>query len=205
MRYLLNDFQLNKQSIELFNDYYQRQGKRYFYDLLKPLADLDNLTETDFFDWGQNEQYQQEIGVGECAGVSLDVVGTIINDAREKIESAGGALEDENLAAAVYHAYTAFVIGAKALLLSKDIKCNTHIGILDSFQENYIQTGDFPLPGDFASYVLRINEQQPSLTFAAKYLEDAKSFVALVIATREEQLSGSAGSDKLVIGNYYKA
>lgn len=205
MRYLLDDFAAESIGGELFNDYYQRQGKRYFYNLLKPLADLDSLGETDFFDWGQNQQYEQEIGVGECAGVSLDVVGTIINDARQKIESAKEACEEKNLAAAVYHAYTAFVIGAKALLLSKDVKCNTHIGILESFQETYMQDGEFPLSGDFPSYVLRLNEQQPDPAFAGQYLEDADNFVSTVIRIREDQLQASAGADKLVIGNYYKA
>lgn len=205
IRYLLDNFLAEKADGELFNDYYQRQGKRYFYNLLKTLADLEELVATDFFDWGQNEQYEQEIGVGECAGVSLDVVGTIINDAREKLESAEEALADAELAAGVYHAYTAFVIGAKALLLSKDVKCNTHIGMLDSFQEVYVNTGEFPLPGDFPSYVLRINEQRPDTEFAARYLNDAQAFVSAVIRIREEQLQGNAGVDKLVIGNYYKA
>jgi sulfite reductase (ferredoxin) len=205
VRALLEDFLSNKAEKEIFNDYYSRNGKRYFYNLLKPLADLEDLKETDFFDWGQNEQYEQEIGVGECAGVSLDVVGTIINDAREKVEAAEDALESGELAAAVYHTYTSFVIGAKALLLSKDVKCNTHIGILDSFQESYVTPGEFPLQGDFASYVLRINEQQPNTDFATNYLEDAKGFVSNVIRIRESQLQGTAGEDKLVIGNYYKA
>lgn len=205
VRYLLDDFLALRQSAELFNDYYQRQGKRYFYDLLKPLAELDNLEETDFFDWGEDQQYEQEIGVGECAGVSMDVVGTIINDARQKIEAAEDALEDGELAAAVYQAYTSFVIGAKALLLSKDVKCNTHIGILESFQETYIDKGEFPLSGDFPSYVLRLNEQQPDTAFVTQYLSDAKTFVSSVIETREEQLAGASGVDKLVIGNYYKA
>lgn len=205
IRALLDDFLAKKQGGELFNDFYQREGKRYFYNLLKPLAELEDLSETDFFDWGQNEQYEQEIGVGECAGVSLDVVGTIINDAREKIEAAEEALLDGELAAAVYHAYTSFVIGAKALLLSKDVKCNTHIGILDSFQETYLLSGEFPLTGDFPSYVLRINEQQPSTEFATQYLEDARAFVSNVIRTREGQLKKDEGVDKLVIGNYYKA
>lgn len=205
MRYLLDDFAAEGTNGELFNDYYQRQGKRYFYNLLKPLADVDSLGETDFFDWGQNQQYEQEIGVGECAGVSLDVVGTIINDARQKIESAREALEEDNLAAAVYHSYTAFVIGAKALLLSKDVKCNTHIGILESFQETYMLDGEFPLSGDFPSYVLRLNEKQPDKAFAGRYLADSEDFVSTVIRVREGQLQTTAGEDKLVIGNYYKA
>ncbi|MCB0632347.1 MAG: HEPN domain-containing protein, partial [Lewinella sp.] len=205
LRYLLNDFASEGRANELFNDYYQRQGKRYFYNLLKPLSDLEDLAETDFFDWGQDQQYEQEIGVGECAGVSLDVVGTIINDARQKMASAKEACEEGNMAGAIYQAYTVFVIGAKALLLSKDVKCNTHIGILESFQEAYMQDGEFPLSGDFPSYVLRLNEKQPDAAFAQQYLQDAQDFITTVIRVREDQLKGASGIDKLVIGNYYKA
>lgn len=206
LRDLLADYLTKRQSAkELFNDYYQRQGKRYFYTLLKPLADLETLSATDHFDWGQDHAYEQEIGVGECAGVSYDVVGTIIQDARDKVKAAKEALDQEDIPSAVYHAYTSFVIGAKALLLSKDVKCNTHIGILEDFQQHYLDTGDFPLQLDFPAYVLRLSGQQPNLKFTQAYLEDAQSFLATVIAVREAQLSELVAADKLVIGNYYKA
>ena len=44
LRVVLNDYQANATDNELFNDYYDRQGKDYFYHLLKPLADLATLT-----------------------------------------------------------------------------------------------------------------------------------------------------------------
>jgi dissimilatory sulfite reductase (desulfoviridin) alpha/beta subunit len=43
IRYLLNDYSENQLGDELFNEYYDRQGNKYFYDLLKPLADTTTL------------------------------------------------------------------------------------------------------------------------------------------------------------------
>jgi sulfite reductase (ferredoxin) len=46
----LNDFEANKRTIL---DYYTiHKGEKYFMNFLKPLADLTNLTEADFVDWG---------------------------------------------------------------------------------------------------------------------------------------------------------
>jgi sulfite reductase (ferredoxin) len=205
VRYLLDNYEDQASEGEYFNDYFNRQGKRYFYDLLKPLADLESLVKEDHFDWGQNKNYQQEIGVGECAGVTLDVVGTIIQESRDKVELAKESLEAGIFADSIYHSYAAFVIGAKALLLSKDVKCNTHKGILDDFQTHYVENGEVDLDVLFSEFVLRINKQEPSEAFAKVYLEDATTFVKQVITIREQQLVEAKGADKLVIDNYYKA
>jgi sulfite reductase (ferredoxin) len=37
---------------------------KYFYEFLKPLADLTNL-EADFVDWGNADNYVKAVGVGE--------------------------------------------------------------------------------------------------------------------------------------------
>jgi sulfite reductase (ferredoxin) len=52
LRLLLNDIEKNQQKEENFLEYYDRQGKTYFYDLLKVLSDTTNLEPTDFIDWG---------------------------------------------------------------------------------------------------------------------------------------------------------
>ncbi len=205
VRALLDDYEHQAAEGEYFNDYFYRLGKSYFYDLLKPLADIETLKPEDVFDWGQDHEYRQEIGVGECAGVMLDVVGVIIGDANEKIEKAQETLEQSIFADGIYHAYTAFVTGAKALLLSKDVKCNTQKGILNDFQKHYIETGDFGWSEDFPNYVLRINQNEPTAAFAAQYIQDAKDFVSQVIHIRKSQLAAANGIDKEVIADYYKA
>jgi sulfite reductase (ferredoxin) len=203
LRTVLDDYEANAEEGEYFNDYYARLGKMYFYTLLKPLQDLNNLSEDNFFDWGQDSDYVQAIGVGECAGVAFDMVGVIIGDAKEKIGLAEEALERGIFADSIYHSYSAFVTGAKALLLSVDVKCNTHQGIIKDFNDNFVQNpgGSFSELLDFGGLVAQINQNEPTEVFAQHYLRQAANFVAKVIHAREADLV----SDKLVVDNYYKA
>ncbi|MTB53191.1 nitrite/sulfite reductase [Lewinella sp. W8] len=197
VRRLFADYETNATEGEYYNDYVARLGKRYFYSLLKDLGDAKTITDEEFYDWGQDHEYLQEIGVGECAGVSLDVIGAILNDASNKVIAAGTSLKAEAWADAGYHAYSAMITAAKALLLAEDHKCNTHIKILTDFEEHF---GDrFPEFSPFAQRVLRLKKQDPQPEFMRTYLEDARAFVSRAIKTREQQL------DKVVVGEYYKA
>ncbi|MFK7932456.1 MAG: nitrite reductase [Saprospiraceae bacterium] len=205
LRTLLADYESNSTEGEYFNTYYYRQGKRYFYNLLKELAAIDLEDKNIFFDWGQDHEYRQMIGVGECAGAMLDVVGTIIADARDKVEFAIEALENELFADSIYHSYTAMVVGAKALLLAADVKCNTQRNIIRDFQEHYVKAGKFALEADFNNHVLEMKKHAPSAEFATTYLERAYNFITKVIATREQQLVVTDGEDKLVVESHYKA
>ncbi|RMF26078.1 MAG: HEPN domain-containing protein, partial [Bacteroidetes bacterium] len=200
LRALLLDYETHALDGEYFNDYFQRRGKRYFYDLLKPLADLEGIPEDFYRDWGQEHRYVQQIGVGECAGVAYDLVATILNDARERLQSAAESLEAKDWPAAIYYTYTAFVIGAKALLLAKDLRCNTHKGILEDFDAHYVQPGEFPWKGSFEDSVLEMNAHVPSEAFARAYHELGKAFFEQVLQTRAAQLN-----DKVVLRDHYKA
>jgi len=204
-RILLADYENEAQQEEYYNAYVLRQGRRYFYDLLKHLADIHTLEGDELYDWGQSHSYLQEIGVGECAGVALDMVGTILMDAKEKLQQGEEELDNKEWARAIYGAYLAFVVGAKGLLLSKDVKCNTHRGIIDDFQSNFIDSGDFSLYSDFVSTVLQINQNPPTEAFATHYIQEASRFLNRVFEVRETQLQVAGGVDKLVVGHYYKA
>lgn len=205
LRLILDDYMAQAAPGEYYNDYFLRQGNRYFYTLLKPLADLGSLAPEDHFDWGQHSPYQQEIGVGECAGVMLDVVGTILQDAQNKVKDSLAAQQTEDWADAIYHAYSAQVIAAKALLLSQDHKCNTQAGILADFQTHFVVAGPFADWVDFPHQVLAINREEPSANFATTYGQAAAAFVEKAITWRTQQLQAAAGQDKIVIGAYYKA
>jgi sulfite reductase (ferredoxin) len=205
VRNILDDFAENANEDEYYNDYFLRQGVRYFYTLLKPLADLKGITEEEYFDWGQESIYRQEIGVGECAAVMLDMVGAILKDAHDKIAAGKANLTAGAFADSIYNSYTAFVVGAKALLLSKDIKCNTQSGILDDFQKNFVATSEYQEVKDFPAQALQMNQFEPELNFATDYLAQAETFVKNITAIRESQLAVAKGVDKLVIGAYYKA
>ncbi|HMQ48381.1 MAG TPA: HEPN domain-containing protein [Saprospiraceae bacterium] len=205
LRTLLFDFEKNNTGAEGFNDYFYRQGKKYFYTLLTPFAQLDTLTDLDFVDWGSTDDYLQSIGVGECAGVTLDVVGTIINDARDKLQLAEEAFAQEAYADSIYHAYTAFIVAAKALLLSEDIRCNTHIGILDDFQTHFVANEKIALSQSFPDWVQEMKKQVPTLEFAQTYLQDAQLFFDIITDYRSQQLRSNGKLDKLVVDSYYKA
>src|SRR5690606_15930462 len=75
---VLVDYKQNRLGEENFHAYYDRQGKDYFYRLLKPLSDLTTLTADEFVDWGHEGTFVTAIGVGECAGVVIDLVATLL-------------------------------------------------------------------------------------------------------------------------------
>lgn len=53
LRSLLDDYDSNSLDGEYYKDYFKRQGKMYFYTLLKPLAELSTVTPSDYIDWGK--------------------------------------------------------------------------------------------------------------------------------------------------------
>jgi len=84
IRVLFNDYNDNAKDDEVYVNYYKRQGKDYFYQLLKFLADTDNVVDSDYIDWGKEEQFKVETEVGECAGVIIDLFSTLMYEAEEK-------------------------------------------------------------------------------------------------------------------------
>jgi sulfite reductase (ferredoxin) len=206
LRLVLSDYEKNAHEGEYFNHYYRRQEDKYFYHMLKPLADPALFTDDDFVDWGQNETYVQEIGVGECAGIMLDVIGTVIKESEEKLFWAKEGLLENAFADSIYNSYSSMVIGAKALLLSIDKHCNTQAGIIRDFNEYFYKAGLFQLPIDFESLVMQINKNEPTKNFAEKYLNDANTFLSNVKVFREAQIAADkAQTDKKVIDSHYKA
>jgi sulfite reductase (ferredoxin) len=201
LRIILNDYETNSTEGEYFNDYYRRQGKNYFYTILKPLANADLYVDDDFIDYDGVENFVPEIGVGECAGVMFDLVGSIIKDAENKHIEAKENLAKHKYPEAIYYAYTGFIIAAKALLLSKDIECNTQIKILKDFDEQIVNTGELKIDGGFENLVLQINQHEPELLFAENYVAQFHLFLKQVIAHRESSLN----ANKVVIESSYKA
>lgn len=188
LRYILNDFEKNGAG-KTFLDYSNEKGDRYYYELLKPLADLESIIEADFIDWGQQEKFATAIGVGECAGVMIDLVATLFLEAEEKITNAEECLSNQSWADGIYHAYSAQVHAAKGLLLQKGVQCNTQHGILNDFDKTFTQNGLYSGAESFKAHVLRMNEIAPSEAFANEYLQQAKEFSAYAKSLREELVS----------------
>lgn len=188
LRAVLDDYKNFSEEGESFHAYYDRQGKDYFYRLLKPLADLTTLADDEFVDWGHQETYVSAIGVGECAGVVIDLVATLLFESDEKLGWANGAYAKGLWADAIYHSYNTMISAAKALLLDKGVNSSTQVGIIKEFDNNYIATGELSIDGTFNDLVLQINKNEPSQDFATAYLQQATEFLQSVKDKREAVL-----------------
>jgi sulfite reductase (ferredoxin) len=185
LRAVLDDYKTNAVGGETYHSYYDSKGKDYFYQLLKPLADLTNLQKDEFVDWGHQETFATAIGVGECAGVMIDLVATLLFESEEKMGWAKEAYAESRWADAIYHSYNTFVSSAKALLLDKGINSSTQTGVIKEFDLNYVNTGLVNLPVSFNDLVLQINQNEPSEAFATAYLQSAEEFLNEMKANRE--------------------
>lgn len=192
LRELLNDFEANGNEGEYYNDYFTRKGKNYFYTLLKPLGVITELTQDLMIDWGTNQAYETAVGVGECAGVVIDMVGILLGEQQDRLNRAEEAISEERYADAIYHCYNTFVNGAKAMLLSKDVQCNTHHGIINDFDKNYVESNEISFNGiSFRESLLQINKNEPSKEFALTYKKQAEEFLAAISSLRNAQLQNA--------------
>ncbi len=187
LRLILDDFEANGNGAS-FTDYYEEKGQHYFYDFLKPLTDVDNLTQDDFIDWGNEEKYKKEIGIGECAGVIVDLVATLFFESQEKIENAEEAIQEGKWAASIYYSYQSIVNSAKALLTAEKVKTNTHASIIKDFDRLYVEEGKITFEGGFGEVALQINKNEPSEAFAKSYLKDAKTVLERLETFRKLEL-----------------
>ena len=188
LRFILNDFEANGNG-QSFLNYYDAKGEKYFYEFLKPLADLTNLTEADFVDWGNADNYVKAVGVGECAGVVIDLVATLIFEAKDKMTFAQEAFEEGKWSDAIYLAYAGFVNGAKALLLAENQKTNHHAGIIDLFDTVFIESNKIELDSTFKDLVYQIKANEPSAEFAQKYIQEGIAFFQNIEKYRAKDLA----------------
>jgi sulfite reductase (ferredoxin) len=185
VRIVLDNYQQNKADNELFNEYYDRTGKDHFYQLLKPLADLNTLTADEFVDWGHEETFETAIGVGECAGVMIDLVSTLLLEAEEKLQWSVESLDAKAYSDSIYHAYSVFISSAKAMLLDKGINSSTQTGIIRDFDEQYKESSILEGLGSFSDLVLQINKHEPSADFAKHYVGTTVDFINRIKKAKE--------------------
>ncbi|MBU2915431.1 MULTISPECIES: HEPN domain-containing protein [Reichenbachiella] len=180
LRVLFNDYDDNAEEGEYYATYFRRQGKDYFYQLLKFLADTDNLVDSDYVDWGKDQQFKVETEVGECAGVIIDLFATLMFEAEEKAEWAKQAYELDHYADSIYHAYNVFINGAKALLVDRGVSVNTQAGIMQSFDEEFGSDFEGVVGSSYTDFVLRIKQNEPTKEWAEKYIAEADAYLARV-------------------------
>ncbi|HTR82489.1 MAG TPA: nitrite reductase, partial [Bacteroidota bacterium] len=180
LRALLDDYLENQEDGEYYENYYRRMGKEYFHLLLKPFADLTTLFPSDYIDWGHDDQFALKTEVGECAGVIIDLVATLLYETEEKLHWAKETFSHAHYADSIYHSYNVFINGAKAMLLRKDVVVNTQTGVLKDFALQYGTDAAFQYPEGFKEFVLRINKNEPKEAFAREYLQDAEQFLSTI-------------------------
>jgi len=188
LRLILDDFKEHKKAKEEFNKYYDRRGKDYYEKILSPLADVSKLKESDFVDWGHTAQFETAIGVGECAGVTIDLVATLLLESEEKLEAASATLKNESFADSIYHSYSAMINTAKSALIAEGIPTNSQAGIIRDFDEKFVESGKLTLNTTFLSLLDQRKQVEPSKVFAEYYLENAKMFFRKVSVKRKKEL-----------------
>lgn len=184
LRLLLTDYEANALEGEYYHDYFKRLGRNYFYQILKPLGDVTVTSPEEYIDWGQDANFILHTAVGECAGVMIDLVATLLYDSDDKIAWARETYANGQYADSIYHSYTTFINTAKALLLERDVKPSTQHQVMNEFQRQFVDTGIFAFEGGFREYVVRINKNEPTEEFAALYLADSAAFVEAAMSSR---------------------
>lgn len=184
LRWILNDFESNKSNSEDFFAYYDRKTKDYFYQNLKHHSEVDQLKPEDFIDWGNEAKYEKAIGIGECAGVTIDLIQTLIFEAEEAYGWALSALSENRLSDAVYHAYNGRIRAAKALLTANEQKTNSHKTIIDGFD---VQFPHFKESNGvtFKEGIKDFTQKSPDTSFAKNFIQETQSFIAWVKKERD--------------------
>ena len=173
LRWILNDYDTERKSEEDFFAYYDRRTKDYFYQNLKHYSDVTNLKNSDLIDWGVKEKYKKEIGIGECAGVTIDLVQTLLFDAKESFDWATEAYKNKRYSDAIYHAYNARIRGAKAVLTRTDAKINSQASIIGAFDPEFPEY-ESENKVAFKDAVLEFKKEEPSKSFTSKYVEQTQ-------------------------------
>ena len=188
LRRILNDFEANANGLA-FIEYYKEKGEKYFYHFLNDLQDVSNLTQEDFIDWGEEEKYLKQIGIGECAGVVIDLIATLFLESEEKIENANQAFGNGVYSGAIYYAYQSLVNTAKAMLLADKKKTNTHASIISQFDEVFVTSKKIDIGISFSELIYQINKYAPTKEFAEIYIKNSTKFLQKVRAYRTAETS----------------
>lgn len=186
LRWLIEDYNTQAAEKESFLRYYLRKETGYFYQNLKKYADTANLTDDDLIDWGTTETYKKAIGVGECAGVTIDLVQTLLFDAAEQLEKAADALSTSAWANSIYYSYAARIRAAKALLTTRAAKINTHHSIIDAFDTHFPNYRSLKNES-FGTVTRLLNSTSPSEAFANDYYAEAKHVMDWIKLFRDAQ------------------
>jgi sulfite reductase (ferredoxin) len=137
MKLALEDYKTGKQNSETFGEYFDRQGKIYFRDLLKPLKDLPNIEQSpqSYIDYGSTVKFSlEDRGQGECAGAVTDMITDRISEAERAHFQGKLSLEKNLFKETAEHAKRSVIASARALLVTEGMDFNDDWECLKKFQ-----------------------------------------------------------------------
>jgi len=137
VRKTLDDYQAKKNADESFGDYFDRQGKKYFRDLLTPLLQLPGIEEApeSYIDFGSTKKFSlDDRGQGECAGALTDLIQNLLSDAERANFQGKLSLEKGDYQEAQKKAGVALVACSRALLTTEGMDFNDDRECLMKFQ-----------------------------------------------------------------------
>jgi len=137
VRRTLDDYQAKKSADESFGEYFDRQGKKYFKDLLTPLLQLPGIESApeSYIDFGSTEKFSlDDRGQGECAGALTDLIQNLLSDAERANFQGKLSLEKGNYQEAQEKSGVALVACSRALLTTEGMDFNDDRECLRKFQ-----------------------------------------------------------------------
>lgn len=141
VRHLIAMYRTGRQTGESFLAFVDRTGKAAFQQALAPFTrPAEDGTEDDIFhDWGTDGEYSlSEIGQGECAAPTINVVSQHFEDAGYELAHARVLLEKQRPFDAVTRTDLALVASAKALLAMEEIEPLSHDEVLREFEARIV-------------------------------------------------------------------
>ncbi len=185
----MDDYENNATEEEYYHAYFRRQPEHYFYQLLKPLADTSTLTPSDYIDWGHSSDFVVETEVGECAGVIIDLVSTLLFETQNPVgQKATEALQQaKNMAERSLEAKKSFLSN-----MSHEIRTpmNGVIGMIDLLNNT-------PLGAEQQQYVSTIKKSSETLLNILNDILDLSKIEAGKMELRFAPISLHQTLDKL--------
>ncbi|MBT5260686.1 MAG: sulfurtransferase TusA family protein, partial [Nitrospina sp.] len=137
MKLSLEDYKAGKQDGETFGEYFDRQGKAHFRDLLSPLKDLPDIEQSpqSYIDYGSTEKFSlEDRGQGECAGAVTDMITDRISEAERAHFQGKLSLEKGAFKETGDYAKRSVIASARALLVTEGMDFNDDWECLKKFQ-----------------------------------------------------------------------
>ncbi len=128
---------------EGFGEFYLRVGNKRTKELIADLQDLPGPDEAPelYRDMGSDEDFVVERGIGECAGMPIEISDFLLTEGEREAAEALNAFADGDEATARDHAVRAFKAGARALLSTEGLNTTADEELEGEFRKRFYDAG----------------------------------------------------------------